>query len=113
MSVWFLRFYSARGRIRTYAMLLPRAEPLGRDGEIAFGIGAVAGFELLAKTSLALRFDVVPHGLVNEPAPGAFDRHAVKDRHGFIRQDNVDALAHGTRWVLVPTLAVYTLLVWM
>ena len=34
----------------------------------------------------------MPHRLVDEPAPGAFGRHAVKHCHGLIGQDDVDAL---------------------
>jgi hypothetical protein len=40
----------------------------------------------------------MPHRLVDEPAPGAFGRHAVKYGDGLIRQNDVDAFAHG-KWV--------------
>jgi hypothetical protein len=58
-----------------------------------------------------VRFDEVPHRVVNEPAPGAFGRHAVKHCHGLIGKDDVDALAHCC--CVVATLAVYTPLLWM
>ena len=68
-AVWFrdsLRLTSGLERARGFFV---QREPPGRNREITIGVGAVAAFDLLAKSSPALRFDEVPHRLVNEPAP--------------------------------------------
>jgi hypothetical protein len=54
-----------------------------------------AGFYLIAKALSALSLEELPYGTVNKPAPVTLRRHAIEDHYSFVRQNDVDAFAHG------------------
>jgi len=70
-------------------------EPLGRRRQIALGVRPVSGLELPAQARADLRIEVMPHCLINESAPFTFGHDAIKNRQGLVREDDIDALAHG------------------
>src|ERR1039457_2346909 len=90
---------------RNSATIICRRSPISRAPKcfsrippIAWGrcgICPIAGFELFLEACPALGFDVVPYCPVDEPAAGAFRSHAVQDGYGLVRQNDVDAFAHG------------------
>jgi hypothetical protein len=95
MAVSASRFFSIWPAFKHPRGFLLQREPLNRDRQVAFGIRQGFRLEPLAEIRLPFRLDEMHHGARNEPASGAFGGYAVQHRHGFIRQYDVDAFAHG------------------
>ena len=67
-------------------------EALGGEREVSCGVVDRLPPEERPKVGLAFGLDELSHGTVNEPAPVGSD--PIQDRHGFVRQADVDAFAH-------------------